>query len=418
MRVLVVTQYFWPESFRINQVVKSLTRCGCQVTVLTGQPNYPDGVVFDGFYAAAMKRERHEDGYQICRVPLFPRGSASVTRLMGNYVSFVVAASVFGPWLLRGAEFDVVFVYAPSPILQVIPAVLIKSLKRAPLVTWVQDLWPQSLESTGFVRNRGFLHMVERLVSWLYRRNDLLLAQSRSFVPSIQELSGLTPVKYFPNPGESGAGDPSPSSHPRSPLVLDPGFNVVFAGNLGTVQALDTILDAAELLRSTPDIRFILVGSGSRSGWLQTEVQRRGLDNVRLMGRFPVSEMPGIMAQASALLVTLIRSPTMSRTIPSKVQAYLAAGRPIIAALDGEGAEVVREAGAGISVPAEDAEALAGAIRELHALDDRARARLGEAGRSFYSKHFDPDVLAQELIGHFRRIASPPGAAARQKASA
>jgi glycosyltransferase involved in cell wall biosynthesis len=402
LRILLLSQYFWPESFRINQLMRSMSRSGCHITVLTGQPNYPDGTVFPGFSAASTAKEKHADGYAILRVPLVPRGRATVPRLIANYVSFVISASVFGPWLLREAKFDVVFVYAPSPILQVIPAIVLKWIKRAPLVTWVQDLWPQSLESTGFVTNRQILRLVEKLVGWIYRRNDLLLGQSHSFVSSIGKLSGRTPVKYFPNPGE-GTGSEVP--HQSSPaLSLDSGFNVVFAGNLGMVQSLETVLDAAELLRGESQIRFVLIGSGSRSGWLRDEIKRRRLENVLLPGRIASDQMPAIMAQASVLLVSLIRSPVMSQTIPSKIQSYLAAARPIIASLDGEGAEVVVEAGAGVSVPAEDAGALADAVLKIRALSEKERSRMGEAGRSFYDRHFDPDVLAWDLIGHFQTV--------------
>jgi glycosyltransferase involved in cell wall biosynthesis len=415
IRILLLSQYFWPESFRINQLVRSMNRSGCHITVLTGQPNYPDGTVFPGFSATATAREKHADGYSILRVPLVPRGRATVPRLIANYVSFVISATVLGPWLLRGAKFDVVFVYAPSPILQVIPAIVLKWVKRAPLVTWVQDLWPQSLESTGFVRNHRVLRLVERLVGWIYRRNDLLLGQSRSFVSSIENRSGRTPVKYFPNPGEGTTSEALSQSSPA--LLLDSEFNVVFAGNLGTVQSLDTVLDAAELLRGEPQIRFVLIGSGSRSGWLKDQVERRRLDNVVLPGRLAADQMPAIMAQASVLLVSLIRSPIMSQTIPSKIQTYLAAARPIIASLDGEGAQVVIDAGAGVSVPAEDPRALADAVLKLRGLSETERSRMGEAGRTFYDRHFDPDVLAQELIAHFQTLLNRHGEPPPLKAS-
>jgi glycosyltransferase involved in cell wall biosynthesis len=403
MRVLVLSQHFWPESFRINQVVKSLTEAGCSVTVLTGQPNYPQGRVFTGYSAWSLRKEKHADGYLICRVPLLPRGRASAMRLSANYASFVLSAAVFGPWLLREVQFDVIFVYAPSPILQAIPAVLLKWLKKARLVTWVQDLWPESIESTGYIRNPHVLKVVEHVVRWIYRHNDLLLGQSRSFVTSIGELAGGTRVEYFPNPGEASLTNDA-TSEPA--LRLQCGFNVVFAGNLGTVQALDTVLAAAELLRADERIRFVLVGSGSRSAWLQNEVAQRGLTNVQLPGRFPAEEIPAILEQASALLVSLMRSPIMSQTIPAKVQAYLAAGRPIIAALDGEGAKLVTEAKAGLSVPAEDAAALADAVRTLVSMGDDERLRMGNAGTRFYQEHFAPDALARQLIERLRQIPS------------
>ncbi|MBC7489697.1 MAG: glycosyltransferase family 4 protein, partial [Glaciimonas sp.] len=173
--------------------------------------------------------------------------------------------------------------------------------------------------------------------------------------------------------------------------------NVVFAGNLGTVQALDTLLAAAQLLRNEEDVRFVLVGSGSRSAWLQQEVIRLGLDNVKMAGRFPPVEMPGILAQASAVLVSLVRDPIISQTVPSKVQAYLAAGKPIIASLDGEGARVVLEAGAGVACPAEDAQALSDAVLQLRDALPEERQQMAQRGLVYYEQHFEPTLLAKRL---------------------
>ncbi len=401
MKVLVLSQHYWPETFRINEVVESLRRLGCEVGVLTGQPNYPEGTVQPGYRSAGLGPQQHA-GHTIHRVPLVPRGRGTALRLVLNYLSFLGSACLFGPWLLRGQRFDVVFVYGTSPILQAIAGIVLKRLKRARLVTWVQDLWPQSLEATGFVRNQRLLGAVAAVVRWIYRRSDLLLVQSRAFVPTVTVMAGGTPVEFHPNPGELAFTQAQPPGPPA--LELGPGFNVVFAGNLGTVQALDTVLDAAELLQPLADARFVLVGSGSRSAWLQQEIARRSLGNVSLAGRFAPHEMPGILAQASALLVTLVRSPIMSQTIPSKVQAYLAAGRPVIAALDGEGAKVVAESGAGLACPAQDAQALAAAVRHLHAASPQARQQMGEAGRRYYEQHFDPELLARRLASRFEQL--------------
>lgn len=399
MRVLVVSQYYWPESFRINEVVDSLRDAGCDVTVLTGQPNYPQGKLFPGYKAMNWGVEKHASGYDIYRVPLMPRGRSGAIRLIGNYLSFVLGASVFGAWLLRRQRFDVIFVYAVSPILQALPAILLRRTCRAALVTWVQDLWPESLEVTGFVKNRHALALVEKLVRWIYRRNDLLLTQSEAFIPTVKVLSGPTEVVYHPNPGEAAVGKPDESA---PALTLGNGFNVVFAGNLGTVQALETVLDAAEQLRRDSSTHITLVGDGSRKAWVAEELKRRDLHNVSLPGRFASNEMPGIFAQADALLVSLVRSPIMEQTVPSKVQAYLAAGKPVIASMDGEGARVVQEAGAGIACPAEDAQALVQAIVTLKSAHPEARQRMGEAGRSYYDKHFEPAKLTQRLVQHFR----------------
>ncbi|MBK0391951.1 glycosyltransferase family 4 protein [Ramlibacter algicola] len=393
MRVLILSQHFWPESFRINQVASDLVDAGCQVTVLTGQPNYPEGSIYPGYRAGEVRREQR-DRITIHRVPLVPRARGGAVRLAANYLSFLLSACVLGPWVLRGQRFDVVFVYGTSPILQAIAGVVLKVLKRAPLVVWVQDLWPESLRVTGFVRNRRALAAVALVVRWIYRRSDLLLVQSHAFEAPVRAMAGRTPVEYHPNPGE-------PDGAPRADVPEVPlesgAFNVVFAGNLGTVQALPTILDAAERLQSLRDLRIVLVGSGSRSAWLQEEVARRGLSNVHLPGKFPTEAMPSLMQRASALLVTLAREPILAQTVPSKVQTYLAAGRPIVACLDGEGAAIVRDSGAGFVCDAEDAAALAAAIQRLHAASDAERAELGASGRRYYLNHFDPRHLAERL---------------------
>lgn len=405
MNILVVSQHFWPESFRINEVVESLRSQGCQVAVLTGQPNYPEGAVFEGYRAADTVTELHPSGYTIHRVPLIPRGAGGARRLALNYLSFLASACLLGPWLLRRQRFDVVFVYGTSPILQAIAGVVLKWVKHAVLVTWVQDQWPESLEATGFVRDRRILASVASVVKWIYRRSDLLLVPSAAFLPSVQAMAGTTPVEYHPNPGER-AFDPGVAAV-ESAFRLESGFNVVFAGNLGTVQALDTVLAAAELLRDRFDIRFVLVGSGSRSAWLQQRIEVMALANVRLAGRFAPEAMPAILAQASVLLVSLVRSPIMSQTVPSKLQAYLAAGRPVIASLDGEGARVLEEAGAGLTCPAEDAVALAAAILRLSSVPDHELVRMGESGRRYYERHFDPRALAAKLVQRFAELTGP-----------
>lgn len=394
MKILIVTQYFWPETFRITEVTQSLRDLGHEVIVLTGQPNYPEGVVLPGYAAASLRVQTH-DGLTIYRVPLVPRGRGSALRLVLNYLSFIVSAAAFGPWLLRGRRFDVVLVYGVSPILQAIPAIWLAWIKGARLVTWVQDLWPESLSATGFIRNPKILGVVAAVVRWIYRKNDLLLVQSQAFVDPVVRMAGNTPVVYHPNPGDlafATVGSDRPTA-----LQLEPGFNIVFAGNLGTVQALDTVLAAAQLLRDKQDVRFVLVGSGSRSEWLQQEVNRLGLNNVKMPGRYAPADMPGILAQASAVLVSLVKDPIISQTVPSKVQAYLAAGKPIIASLDGEGARVVMDAGAGVACPAEDAQALADAVLQLRNALPVERQQMAQRGLIYYEQHFEPTLLAKRL---------------------
>jgi glycosyltransferase involved in cell wall biosynthesis len=398
VKLLILSQHFWPEAFRINEVAAALVQQGVEVTVLTGQPNYPEGKLFPGYRAWGLQCERHADGYDIVRVPLYPRGSGGARRLVLNYLSFIASGALLGAWQLRGRRIDVVFVYATSPILQALAALWLGFVKRAKVVTWVQDLWPDSLAITGYVRSPRLLAAVAGVTRFIYRRCDRLLVQSLAFVAPVEAMAGGTPVAVHENPGDRDA--------PMLPLpealrVPEGSFTLVFAGNLGRVQALETVLLAAE--QAGDGLVWMLVGSGALSDWLAAEVQRRGLGRrVLLPGRFDAALMPALFAQADALLVTLNRAPALAQVVPSKIQAYLAAGRPILGGLDGEGARVLREAGAGIAVPAEDAAALAAAAQDLRAMSAAQRAALGEAGRRFFETHYEPMQSARRLLAQLQ----------------
>lgn len=401
MRTLIVSQYFWPEGFSINGVAKTLVEKGVEVEVLTGKPNYPKGYKFPGYESWGCQQDIHQ-GVHINRIPLLARGRSTL-RLAANYLSFVMSGLVFAPWRLRGKEFDVIFVYAPSPILQAIPAIFLGWLKGCPVVLWVQDLWPESLSATGFVKNKLVLYLFERVVRFIYRHVDLLLVQSRAFEEPVRVLASGTPIAYYPNSVDEIFAIPAKDAPP--PVAgLDEGFSVMFAGNIGTAQAVEVIVEAASLLKECADIHFVVLGEGSRWEWMRQEAQKRELNNLHLPGRFPVETMPGFMQKASALLVTLSDQEIFRATIPSKVQAYLAAGRPILACLNGEGASLVTAAGAGLAVPAEDGHALAEAVLRLYRMPPQEREAMGARGRLYYAQHFAHDRLVDQLIGHLRSV--------------
>lgn len=396
MRVLIISQYFWPESFRINELAESLAARNIGVEVLTGKPNYPEGKIYHGYRAAGTTREIWR-GVSILRVPMLPRGIRSGFRLFVNYLSFILCGTILGAWHMRHARFDVILVYAPSPILQALPALFIGRVKRIPVVVYVQDLWPESLSATGYVRNRAVIWLVKQLVKFIYRRADLILVSSLPFKLSIAEYKPRARVIYFPNSVDSSFGDPYSGMKPEVP-ALDEGFCVVFAGNVGTAQAVSVIVRAASLLQHQPAIRVVVIGSGSEMDWMRQ--QALTLQNLFLPGRYPVQAMPNLLGRASALLVTLADKEIFAATVPNKIQAYMAVGRPIIAAMNGEGARLVIEAGAGLAVPAENGEALADAILRMYEMPEEARSRMGANGRAYYNQHFQHEQLVSELIVH------------------
>lgn len=407
MRLLLVTQYFWPEHFGINALMKALEQRGVEVTVLSGMPNYPDGVIYTGYPKLSVLRGEYQ-GLETIRMPIIPRGRRSTVQLALNYLSFVVSGVLLGPWLLRRRSFDAVFVYAPSPLLQVLPAIFLARLKSAPLAIWVQDLWPESLAATGYITNTRVLNSVRWIVKFIYQRTDSILIPSEAFRSPIVRLAcDPTKVCYFPNPCTVQAKSREFIEPDVQELAADiaSGFSVVFTGNLGTAQALDTVLDAAELLQDrNVGVRFFLVGSGSLSDWLIQQIRERRLCNVSVPGRFPAESMNPLYAAAFALLVSLRDEPIFSYTIPAKVQGYLAAGRPIIASINGEGARLVEQVGAGIACRAGDAKALADAVVTLLNTDPATLENMGVSGRKFAEAQFSPESLTNWLQKHLEQL--------------
>lgn len=404
MRILIVSQYFWPENFIINDIARVLVEQGQDVSVATGKPNYPDGAIFEGYSASGFGNEQYLGNIQVIRTPMFPRGRGGAGNLVLNYLSFVFSGLLFFPWLFRRQKFDAILVFAPSPVLQAIPAILLSWLKGAKLVLWVQDLWPESLAATGYVRSWLLLRTVGWLVKGIYRCCDLLLVQSRAFIAPVARYAEGNKIIYFPNSVDVGKVISTNECPPESLLsALGQYFCVVFAGNLGTAQALDTLVETAQLLRDDDKVRLVLIGSGSRLAWLQSEKCRLKLDNLLLPGRFPAGAMPAIFSHAGALLVSLSGEEIFQLTVPSKLQAYLAAGRPIIASLSGEGATVVLESCSGMVSPACEAKPLAENVRRMAMLSDSERSVMGQSGQAYFARHFEMRHQVRELIGLLAR---------------
>jgi len=399
MRILVVTQYFWPESFRVNDLALGLKERGHAVAVLTGLPNYPTGRFFPGYGFFTPSSEEF-NGLPVYRVPLIPRGSGQRWRLALNYFSFAIFASLLAPVRCRGV-FDLIFVFEPSPITVGIPAIMLKKFKRAPVMFWVQDLWPESLSATRAIRSELLLHWVAQLVRFIYQRCDRILVQSEGFIPSVTAL-GADPqrVAYFPNWAETIYRPVATAEDAPERKEVPAGFCVMFAGNIGAAQSFETILEAATLLRQHQDIHWVVVGDGHRRAWVEGQILERGLkQSVHLLGPRPAEVMPHYFALADALLVTLKCDPIFALTIPSKVQSYLACAKPILAALNGEGARVVRESGAGIVCPAEDAKALAESVLRLSCMSPQERAAMGQKGRTYFEANFEREKLLDRLEG-------------------
>ena len=403
LRILVVTQYFWPENMRINDLVRDFTEKGHSVTVLTGLPNYPEGEVYKD-YLSAPERFSAYSSAEIFRVPMVARGKRSISLVL-NYLSFFTSASTIGAYKLRGKQFDAVFVYAVSPIMAAIPALFIGRLKKAPVFVWVLDLWPETLRAVGVLKHPALLSMVGKMVSWIYNRTDYLLLQSHGFFDNVKRYCtrNIAPERlvYFP----SWAEDDFSSSSPQDSRLLERDntvFTVIFAGNLGEAQDLPAVLDAAANLQGKVAVRWVIVGDGRMSEWVDQQVQSRGLNNVLLLGRHPLEEMPALFANADALLVSLKTNDVFEKTIPGKVQAYLASGRPLLGMINGEAARVIAESGAGLTCASGDASGLADITLALANTDAMELKAMGQAGHQYYLRNYSKSLLLSRLEHLFR----------------
>lgn len=401
MKILVVTQYFRPENFRVNDLVDGLVERGHEVTVLTGQPNYPEGSFPEGYGWRGPRRETI-GGASIIRVPLVARGSGRAYRLVLNYLSFALFASLAAAFRLRG-HFDMIFVFAPSPITVAIPAAVAKRRFGAPMVLWVLDLWPESLSATGAIRSRRILRVVAYFVRHFYRWCDRVLVQSKGFVGNVTALGvSSARIDYFPNwierEYEEGVGEP-----PRQVAPSKADFRIVYAGNIGAAQDFPAIVEAAELVaKKCPSVRWVVAGDGRMAGWVREEIDRRGLSSYfDFLGQLPPERMPALFASADALLVALRKDPVFALTIPGKVQSYLASGKPVLAMLDGEGANLIVESGGGFACPAGDSVALAELVVRLAELSVKDRAKLGQCASAYAHREFGRNRLFDRLEGWF-----------------
>ena len=407
MKIIIVTQYFWPENFRINDLAVNLVQRGHEVTVLTGIPNYPEGRFYPNYGFFRNVRQDY-NGVKIIRVPLLSRGSGTGIRLALNYVSFALCATFFAPFLCKW-KYDLIFVFEPSPITVGLPALVLKKITAAPIMFWVQDLWPESLSATGAVQSRTIINLVSRIVKLIYQGCDKILVTSRAYVTSIEKY-GIESARilYFPQYVEP-IYKPLVLAYDASERAIMPvGFRVVFAGNIGAAQDFGSILDAADILKAFTDIQWIIIGDGRMRTWVVEQVQQRKLTKtVHLLGRYPVESMPRFFSLADVLMVSLKRAPIFSLTVPGKVQSYMACGKPIIAALDGEGARMIEESGAGIVCPTENPDMLAKAVMRMYGMPEVQREEMGKHARDYYTANFEQNMLlnkfeewAQELYNY------------------
>ena len=385
MKILFICQYFSPEVFRGNDIAFHWADDGHDVHVVTGIPNYPAGKFYEGY---GLFKKRHEviNGVKVTRLPIFPRGNNKIM-LMLNYFSYLIVAWVYMFFHSLFHKYDRVFVQQLSPVMMSAPGVLYKRIRKVPLYTWVLDLWPESLTAAGGINNKYILAFFRHYVKSEYKHSDKILISSRSFEKSIAEYGDYSnKIVYYPQWADGNNGM---AKAPEIAPAIPEGFKLMFAGAVGEAHGFECTMQAALLTEEHKDIKWIIVGDGRRLDWVKAFVKEHGLEEtVFTLGRFPAETMPWFFKQADVMLVTLNDDPLFKLYAPAKISSYMAAGKPIVAVLNGEGAEVIQEAQCGWSLPAGDAEGFAKLAIELSQMDKAILEERGDNALRFYNNHF------------------------------
>ncbi len=397
--ILVVSQYFHPECFRINDIAIEWVKRGYKVTVLTGIPNYPQGQYYDGYSKTERKTENWQ-GIQIVRLPIEPRKSGSIN-LAKNYLSFVIQGR---KWVKKtDLKADIVFTYEVSPMTQALVSVWYAKKNKIPHILYVTDLWPENVEIITGIHNKLFLGSIQKIVDYIYKHSNRILTSSRSFIMAIKNRSiSEDKIEFWPQYAEDFY---KPVDRKTGLEIPDDGsLNLVFAGNIGFAQGLGILPEAAQKLKEKKTkVRFNIIGDGRYLPELKKKIEELEVDKYfNFVPRKPAEEIPQYLAWADGLLITLSKSEVFSITIPAKTQSCLACGKPILVSADGEVQAIIKEAGAGLVSNAEDVEGLVNSILTFIDLSQREREEMGQRALKYSKNHFSKEKLLNRMDELFK----------------
>ena len=399
--ILVISQYFYPEQFRINDICTEWVKRGYKVTVITGIPNYPQGKYYDG-YGILKKRKELYKGIEIIRIPLVPRGKNSIMLVL-NYLSFVVSGFFWKVFTKIRADY--VFIFEVSPMTQALPGVWYSRKRRIPCYLYVQDLWPENVQIITGIRNKYIIGSIGKMVDYIYSRCTKIFTTSKSFVKAINNRGvPIDKIEYWPQYAESFYTPISKTKIPEIPD--DDAFNIIFAGNIGYAQGLDILPKVATLLKNKKNdrkIRFNIVGDGRYKNELIELVNKSCVsDMFSFIPKQPPTRIPEFMASSDAAFLCLTDSPIFSMTIPAKLQSYMACGKPIIASADGETNEIIKEAHIGMCCKAGDYEELADIITKMSLKLEEELIQLGVNAKIYSDDNFNKIELLNRMDVYFK----------------
>ena len=402
MKILLLTQWFDPEpTFKGLAFAKELKRQGHEVQVLTGFPNYPGGKIYDGYKLKLYQREEI-DGISILRVALYPNHDSSALKRIFNYISFAFMAMLFGIFATKKA--DVIYAYHP-PLTVGVAAIFIKLFRRMPIVYDIQDMWPDTLKATGMLNNNKILNLIGLVCKLVYRFVDHIVVLCPGFKQLLIERDvPKEKISVIYNWCDEHGLTQAKSTKLEYQQLMHNKFNIVFAGNMGKAQALDSILDVAKEVQDIQDIQFVFVGSGTETEHLKQRLINENISNTIFIPRMPMAEVGGVLELSSLLLVHLKKDPLFEITVPSKTQAYMAMGKPVLMAVAGDAADLVRRAECGCVAISEDVESIQQAIFKIYHLSASEQLRMGLNAHNFYLQELSLESGVKQFVSIFEKV--------------
>ena len=392
MRILVISQYFWPETFRINDIVKFLRDNNHQVDVLTGVPNYPEGKIFKE-YKIEKEKFNNYFGASVFRVPVFLRRDGNKIQLFLNYISFIFSSVIFGFFLLKKKKYDIVFSFATSPLTSSLSALFFSKIKSCKSFIWVLDLWPDIILELGIVKNKILYSIVSLISKFIYKRFDYILLQSKSFQRRISHYNNNN--IYFPAWSE----DLLKNNTKENKYFNDKSFKIIFTGNVGEAQNFDKVLDAARILKNHNDIKWIIVGTGRELVSIKKKILNENIKNFILEGKKKLDEISYYHSIADVLFISLRSQPAISATIPGKLQTYLNANKFILGMISGEAKMIIEESGVGCCVDPDSPADLAKKILYLKNHPEIVQnINNSNIGKAYLNKHFNKNLILKSLL--------------------
>ena len=396
MKILVISHYYWPENFKINDLVNFLSKKN-KVTVLTGYPSYPNKNIF-----RKINIRKNFKNIEVLRVPIFKRGNSKFS-IFFNYLSFLISLSTIGLIRLTKKNYDLILVFGTSPPTVMIPAILVAKLKKIKIAFWVLDLWPETLTSMNIIKNKLLIKMIRYYVKYIYNCSDLIFAQSKAFVYQIKKYcKNKNKIIYYPTWSDS-------IKRNKKKLKLFPFkknfFYITFTGNIGEAQDFENIIKSAEMTKHVKKIKWLVVGNGSKYEWLKSEINRRELnDRFILTGNLSSKFIPYILNKSNCLLVSLKKGGIDKFTIPGKLSNYMMAKKPILGMIEGETYNIIVKSKCGLVCKSGDFKSLSKNVNKIINYSKEKKRKMGMNGFKYANTNFNRTKQLNKTLFYLKQI--------------